>query len=252
MTVLIALTPESLAARIPAWTERWNARSGGWALVVDADRTLAPVDTGRQIGEVFALNEAIRATFEALGYATAAFVRVSEIWSEVPADRYAAQIEQVAAEVAIYAGWQALFAACVPRIPVLVVSAGIPRVWRQILDRHGFPEVPVIGGCHSAFDEYVVCPRVKESLVLHLQASGLRVAAAGDSAIDGPMLRAADLPLLVADHKGSAALRRELAGDPRVRHLQLDERTFPEFETLGHEALRQLLLADPGGSRAPC
>ena len=105
---------------------------------------LAPVDTGRQIGEVFALNEAIRATFEALGYATAAFVRVSEIWSEVPADRYAAQIEQVAAEVAIYAGWQALFAACVPRIPVLVVSAGIPRVWRQILDRHGFPEVPVI------------------------------------------------------------------------------------------------------------
>lgn len=252
MTVLIALTRESLVARMPAWTERWDPRTGGWALVVDADQTLAPVDTGRRIGEAFALNEAIRATFEALGYATAAFLRVSEIWSEVPVDRYVAEIERVAAQVAIYAGWQALLTACVPRIPVLVVSAGIPRVWRRILDRHGFPDVPVIGGCHTAFDEYVVCPQVKESLVLHLQASGLRVAAAGDSAIDEPMLRAADLPLLVADPKGSPALRRGLQGDPRVRHLQLDERTFPEFVTLSHEALGQLLLADPPGSRVLC
>jgi len=252
MTMLRALTRESLAARMPAWTERWGSRSGGWALVVDADRTLAPVDTGRRIGAAFALNEAIRTTFEALGYVTAAFLRVSEIWSDIPVDRYVAEIERVAAEVEIYAGWQELLAVCVPRMPVLVVSAGIPRVWRQILDRHGFPEVPVIGGCHTAFDEYVVCPRGKESLVLHLQASGLRVAAAGDSAIDELMLRAADLPLLVADHNGSPALRRELAGDPRVRHLQLDERTFSDFVMLGHEALAQLLLADPPESGVPC
>jgi len=249
---LFALTLESLVARMPAWTERWGLRAGSWALVIDADRTLAPVDTGRQIGEAFALNEAIRATFEAHGYATAAFLRVSEIWSDVPVDRYVAEIERVAAEVEVYAGWQVLLARCVPRMPVLVVSAGIPRVWRQVLDRHGFPEVPVIGGCHTAFDEYVVCPGVKESLVLHLQASGLRVAAAGDSAIDELMLRAADLPLLVADHKGSPALRRGLAGDSRVRHLQLDERTFPDFVTLGHEALAQLLLADPPESGKPC
>ena len=56
MTMLRALTRESLAARMPAWTERWGSRSGGWALVVDADRTLAPVDTGRRIGAAFALN----------------------------------------------------------------------------------------------------------------------------------------------------------------------------------------------------
>jgi len=87
---------------------------------------------------------------------------------------------------------------------------------------------------------------------LHLQASGLRVAAAGDSAIDELMLRAADLPLLVADHKGSPALRRELAGDPRVRHLQLDERTFSDFVPLGHEALAQLLLADSRESGVVC
>ena len=167
VTVLIALTRESLVARMPAWTERWDPRTGGWALVVDADQTLAPVDTGRRIGEAFALNEAIRATFEALGYATAAFLRVSEIWSEVPVDRYVAEIERVAAQVAIYAGWQALLTACVPRIPVLVVSAGIPRVWqaghrRAISDQRGNHALP-----RAPFGERVEPPADRPARVDH-------------------------------------------------------------------------------------
>jgi len=252
--MLPVLTPETFAELLPTlpMPVPWPPAVRGWALVVDADRTLAPVDTGRQVGEVFTVNQSIRATFEALGYVAEAFRRVSEIWSEVPADRYLAEIERVADETAIYPGWLELLAACTPQIPVLVASAGIPQVWRRILARHGFPRVPVIGGCHPALDRYVVCPLVKEALVRWLQARGLRVVVAGDSAIDEPMLRASDLPLLVADHRGSPALRHRLAGDPRVRHLKLDERTFVGLASIEPGALRALLTTDTQEPRIGC
>jgi phosphoserine phosphatase len=246
------LTSDLLAASLPALVERWRPGARRWALVVDADRTLAPDDTGRRVGEAFAINEPIRAVFEALGYVEEAFRRVSGIWSEVPPDRYLVEIERVAVETRIYGGWTDLFSVCLARIPIFVVSVGIPLVWRRILASHGFPEIPVIGGCHVAFDRHFICPRVKEALVLQLQQLGFQVAAAGDSLIDEPMLRAADLPLFVPDPKGSAALRQSLADDPRVYHLKLDERTFSGLRVMAPQALSRLLTdAGEGYADAP-
>lgn len=77
------LTSDLLAASLPALVERWRP-GAPLDIGADADRTLAPDDTGRRVGEAFAINEPIRAVFEALEYVEEAFRRVSGIGPEVP------------------------------------------------------------------------------------------------------------------------------------------------------------------------
>ena len=117
------------------------------------------------------------------------------------------------------------------RVPVIVITAGIPQVWRLVLERNGHAMVPVIGGCHQGLDEYVVCPETKAELVTLLQQVGWMVAAAGDGPIDFPMLELADIAIFVPDHKGSPALRAELHRVPHVRHLIVDDRRFDGLDT---------------------
>lgn len=200
--------------------------SPGVALVLDADRTLAPVDTGREVGRHFHLNDTIRAVFERLGYSREAFARVAAIWSEVPAERWVAVCAEVAREVAIHSAWMQVLKTLPTHVPVFAVTAGIPNIWKRALGAHGLARVRVIGGCHSAFDDYFVTPTCKEAVVRQLQSARCRVVAAGDSEIDLPMLRRADIPLFVADRRGSPRLLRRLDEVPGVQHFATDERRF--------------------------
>ena len=222
-------------------------RGGRVCLVIDADRTLAPQDTGRLVGRATGVDTAIRAIFEARGYVEEAFSLVAEVWSGLRADHYLAQVREVAGAVTIYAAWRTILSAARGRVPVVVVTAGIPQAWRAILDRLGHTEVPVVGGCHRDLDAYVVCPETKARLVGVLQDAGWRVVAAGDSPIDLPMLRRADVPLFVPDHNGSPALRAELHRVPGVRHLLVDERRFDGLATWRPEDVVGLI--HEGGSR---
>lgn len=198
----------------------------GVCLVIDADRTLAPEDSGRLIGQALGLNESIRAIFEEHGYTEPAFARVAEQWSRVPAARYRDEIERVSARITIHAAWTRIVTGLDRAVPIFVVTAGTPQVWRLALARAGFGDLPVIGGCHAALDSYFVCPEVKSDLVAILQCCGWQVVAAGDSLIDLPMLQRADWPLFVPDSKGSPALREQLFSVPNMRHLTIDDRRF--------------------------
>lgn len=201
------------------------------ALVVDADRTLSPDDSGRMVGEAFGLNRRIRAVFEGAGYNKDAFARVAEIWSEVPVSDYGAELTKVATQVHMREVWKPILKAALGRVPVVIVSSGIPQVWKSLLALAGFPGLVVIGGCHPQVDRYLVAPETKASVVQLLQRRGWPVLAAGDSPIDLPMLEAADHPVFVPDLKGSPALREALGSDPRVRHFIVDHQRFNGMRT---------------------
>jgi phosphoserine phosphatase len=212
------------------------------ALVLDADRTLAPVDTGRLIGKGFEVNGRIRSVFEERGYSTKAFLEVASVWGSVPEVMYLAAIERALPEVALHAGWRELLPQLSGEVQVVVVTAGIPQLWKNVLSRAGLSETPVIGGCRVGTDNYVVCPQGKASVVRTLQKRGMRVTAAGDSAIDLPMLQAADVGLVVPDYKGSPRLFEALQTQTHsLRHLALDERTFGLARVGVTELLSELL-----------
>ena len=216
-----------------------------YCLLVDADRTLAPEDTGRLVTSTFGLAEAIRAGFELHGYSPLGFATMSSIVSEIPVQSYLDECLRVAEGVALYQVWCSIFDALAAHVPVLVVTAGLPQVWRSVLDRHGYREIAVVGGCHRNLDDSLVTSESKALIVSLLQRAGWKVVAAGDSRIDLPMLIEADFPLFVADTKGSPALRACLGQVQRVRHLIVDDQRFEELNPITDlDIIRHLL---PGG-----
>jgi len=183
----------------------------------------------------------IRRLFETNGYSEGAFSSVAEVWAGVPSERYLSEVRRVALEVTVYPAWQEILRAAEVRSRVVIVSSGIPQAWRIVLDRMGWPDIPIVGGCHASLDDFLVCPETKEGVVALLQGAGWTVIAAGDSPIDLPMLERADIPLFVADSKGSPALREKLRQIPRVRHLIVDERRFDGLPTCTAEDVAQMM-----------
>lgn len=226
--------------------------SGGkTTLLLDADRTLSPSDTGRAVGRHFDVNDRIRGIFERMGYCNGAFEAVANVWSTIPVAAYLDAVQAEAEQVRLHPAWSMVLTAIAGRIRVEVVTAGIPQVWRTILDVAGFEQVQVWGGCHAALDDYVVSPETKAAVVAAHQQLGRRVIAAGDSEVDLPMLRAADIALFVADAKGSPRLRRRLPEIPGIRHFITDDQRFDEIPHVMSAQLIQDLLGIKGGSNAP-
>ena len=198
-----------------------------YCLVVDADRTLAPQDTGRLVGRATELDAIIRVIFEQCDYTEDAFQRVAATWGTLTVERYLAAIALTADAVTLHAAWAEILGGTGnDRLPGVIVTAGIPEVWRIVLKRDGLGHLPVVGGCHPGLDSYFVCSETKCELVELLQSIGWKVIAAGDSRIDLPMLQRADLPIFVPDSKGSPALRRLLHLLPATRHLIVDDQRF--------------------------
>jgi len=220
-----------------------NAGSRRGALVLDADRTLGLMDTGREVGSVLGLNARIRAMFERLGYTVEAFARHAEMWSAVPTQTYIAAIEEVAPRVRIHESWLRVFARA-RDVPTVVVTAGIPQLWENVLEHYGVGHIPVLGGLHSALDTCFVTPRCKAWVVRGMQRSAHFVVAAGDSEIDLEMLTAADLGLFVADRKGSPRLLRRVSNMAGVRHFVTDERRFPPLPPIHADELLDRLLKE--------
>lgn len=215
--------------------------TSGWSLVIDGDRTLAEPDTGRAVGMTFGVNPLIRSVFESHGYTTAAFQSVWAIWSAVPCDEYVARIDAVAATVRLYPAWLDVLTVAREFVPIIVVTSGIPQIWTQVLDRHDLAGIVVFGGCHAALDDCVVDSESKRSVVESMQRRGLKVIAAGDSLIDAPMLRQADLPIIVPDSKGNTWLREALGDATIPRTLDLgDGRRFSFPPIRSHEIVEIL------------
>lgn len=199
----------------------------GAALLLDADRTLTPIDTGREVGNAFGLNDQIRSIFENQGYSDAAFLAAARAWGSIPEHLYVAELERVADSTELYPFWSSLLPELFSSIQVVVVTSGIAQLWKRVMVSAGFQQVTVIGGCRQGTDSYVVSPDSKACLVRCLKHRGMHVAAAGDSIIDLPMLLEADEGFIVPDSKGSPRLFQRIESlDHRLRHLAVDNRSF--------------------------
>jgi|JI9StandDraft_1071089.scaffolds.fasta_scaffold24927_2 hypothetical protein len=226
---LMTLTGKTLHGELKKHVPLRDGHCFGTCLVVDADRTLSTEDTGLLIGRTLGVEKSIRLTFERLGYQDEAFTAVSGIWSAVRKEPYASAFENVADSIQLRSCWIEILNIVAHLIPVLVVTAGIPQVWRRALSNAGHHRIPVFGGCHWELDSYVISAQSKGDIVNALKNLGWKVIAAGDSRVDLPMLVAADVALFVPDLKGSPALRGELARVPTVRHLLVDEQRFDDL-----------------------
>lgn len=239
---LSSLAGKALSEELESYMPLRDGHPLGTCLVVDADRTLCIEDTGLLVGRALGIEDLIRRTFEQLGYKDEAFTAVSGLWSAIPKEAYVSELERVADAIRLRACWQEILNILADQVPVMVVTAGIPQVWRRTLSNAGHDRIPVFGGCHQELDRYAISARSKGDIVGALRDLGWIVVAAGDSLVDLPMLAAADMALFVPDAKGSPALRYELAKVPSVRHLLVDDRRFDGLPTCTAAEAAEMIL----------
>lgn len=212
-------------------------------LLIDADRTLAEVDASRELAVLLGVNDAVCATFRALGYTNEAFSRAAELFSSIPAVRYEREAQRIGRSVQIRGPFLDVLRATREHVKVAVVTAGSPTLWRQALLSNGVEGIEVLGGCHDDLDPWFVGADSKACLARALVDLGAYVAAAGDSPLDGPMLEVATLPIVVPDHRGSAPLIESMQRIGRARHLVVDDRRFQGLRPIHASELIATLIA---------
>jgi phosphoserine phosphatase len=227
------------------------AAAGRRVFLVDGDRTLTAEDTSRTFLSRAGLDPAvIKARFEADGYCFESFRFHAEVHIALGEHVFATLAPLVAAEVVPYPGAMGFLRAASADSAVFVVSAGIPRIWRHLLDRHGLPQVQVIGGVDPRHP--FVFGRAEKGTVAQLfRTQGGVIVGLGDSDVDAEMLGTATHAVVVTNHRRNADLLPHLVDHRSCWQVVTTGAPHPHLPALDWEALAGL-GADPQPQDAPC
>ncbi|KAF8345319.1 uracil phosphoribosyltransferase-domain-containing protein [Amanita rubescens] len=193
------------------------------ALVMDGDRTLAALDTGRLFWQTLSNSKSrdeddpLKAVFSStMGYSYAAFRQVALLYEEAVDDHeFDVTCEKVALTVTMHPEFVSLLRLVAEQDHVLaiVVTCGLGNLWEKILAKEGLSErVQVIGGGRIA-DGLIVTASVKATLVSRLRdVHHMYVSAFGDSTLDLGMLGEAHEAIVVVgeEHARSTTMEKDL------------------------------------------
>lgn len=230
-------------------------------LVLDADRTLAAVDTGMLFWERVSSPHLVenysplKMLFSSpLGYSYAAFRQATLLYEEAASDeRFESICLEVATVVQMYPEFVSLLQTVTKEkhIGAVIVTCGLRRVWERVLEKEGLGDkIKVIGGGRVA-DGYVVTATVKAALVARLQDTyRAYVWAFGDSPLDLEMLSKADQAIVVVGDEKTRSKTMEMNlfnlirdGSLRARQVVLPSDSLPRLNT---DALPLVSLTDQG------
>ncbi|MCJ1333997.1 hypothetical protein MMC10_010704 [Thelotrema lepadinum] len=183
-------------------------------LLLDADRTLAPVDTGDLFWKKAVKSKewpkhspGLKDIFEShLEYSYTAFRQATLLYEEANEKRFFDRIcRETASEVQMYPEFVSLLQVVAEYndVDAVIVTCGLSHVWNLVLEREGLSSsVKVVGGGLLA-DNFVVSPEVKQALASSLRWGGHRrtVWAFGDSPVDLDMMCTAQNAIVVVGHE---------------------------------------------------
>lgn len=209
--------------------------------LVDGDRTLTPEDTSRVFLSSAGLDPAIiKARFQRDGYCFEAFRFHAEMHVELGDEVFSRLAPQVARETVVFPGALAFLRAARARGRVFVVSAGIPRIWRHLLDQHDLPEVGVIGGIEPR-DPFVFGRSEKGFVAGMFSEVASSVVAVGDSDVDADMLTLAHHAVVVTNQKRNVDLLPHLSGHPSCWQVVAVGAPLPNLRVLPFEDVAGLV-----------
>lgn len=208
--------------------------------LVDGDRTLSPEDTSRVFLSRAGLDPSvIKARFQRDGYCFDAFRFHAEVHVALGDQVFSQLAPEVAHETPVFPGALAFLREAATRGRVFVVSAGIPRIWRELLDLHGLSDVGVIGGIEPRAP--FVFGRSEKGFVAGMFAEvASRVVAVGDSDVDAEMLTLAAHAVVVTNHKRNVDLLPHLEGHPSCWQVVAVGAPLPRLRVLSFEEVARL------------
>ncbi|KAL8869077.1 MAG: hypothetical protein Q9174_004542 [Haloplaca sp. 1 TL-2023] len=190
-------------------------------LMIDGDKTLTPQDTGMLFWKQVAQKQsmpgkelALKTLFGNMGYTYLAFRQAMLLHEEIAEEDYDELCADVASEVQIHADFVSLLQCAATRVGVgaVLVSCGLRRVWKKVLEREGLSDSVDIIAAGRLGDGYVITPNTKGALVSHLQDEhGIEVCAFGDGPMDMEMLSEADEAIVVVGDEESRSKAMDAA-----------------------------------------
>ena len=229
-------------------------------LVLDADRTLAAMDTGMLFWQKVPTSHPagrdgpLKALFSSsLGYSYTAFRQATLMYEEIADDeKFDSICHEVASVVTMYSEFVALLKLVMKEshVGAVIITCGLRRVWEKVLEREGLSKaVKVIGGGRIA-DGFVVTAGLKAALVARLQnLHQMYVWAFGDSVLDLEMLSTADQAIVVVGDEKTRSRTMDLGlfnvirdGGLQARQVVLPSDSMPRLNT---NMLPLISVADP-------
>lgn len=193
-----------------------EAAEGKAVFLVDGDRTLTPGDTSREfLAEAGIDPLLIKTRFQRDGYVFESFRFHAEMHLQLGAGVFAELSPRIAGRTDLYRGAAEFLRDATQRAFVVVVSAGIPRIWRSLLDLHGLNTLPVFGGIDPA-NPFVFGRREKGLVADLIRTRASAVVAVGDSDVDTEMMLRADHAVVVVNHRRNVDLVPHLRGHPAL------------------------------------
>jgi phosphoserine phosphatase len=209
--------------------------------LVDGDRTLTPEDTSRTFLEEGGLDPmTIKARFKRDGYVFDAFRFHAEVHLRLGEDAFATLAPTVAARVRLYDGAAEFLHEASRRALVVVVSAGIPRVWRSLVERCGIGDVPVFGGIDPS-NPFVFGRREKGLVTDLFRERASSVIGIGDSDVDTEMLLRAHHAVVVVNHRQNEDLVPHLLQHPSLWQVVPQGAAHDGIRTIGFSRLAHIL-----------
>ncbi|KAK4108051.1 hypothetical protein N656DRAFT_792774 [Canariomyces notabilis] len=223
-------------------------------LVLDADRTLAPDDTGAAFWKaVYKESNPLKALFGGpLRYSYTAFRQATLLYEEQADEQnYNAICERIASSVRLYPEMVSMLKHVGEHdhVAAVVVTCGLRRVWELVLAREGLSKVRVVGGGRLA-DGFVVTADVKAEVVRLLKSKyNLYTWVFGDGPLDLPMLQEAHKAIVVVGEEQARSKTMDaLLSDAVDKHgLCAHQVLLPQNVTprLDKQRLPLLQLSDP-------
>ena len=230
-------------------------------VVLDADRTLTPEDTGslywKIISKARTLDEGektLKVMFETLGHTYTGFFQAMLLYEATAnEEEFDAFCQEVASLVPMYPEFLSLLQLVKEQehVGAIVVTCGLRRIWEKVLAREGLSgSVIVVGGGRIA-DGFVVTPGVKGVLTARLRNTHkMHVWAFGHSPLDLEMLCAADQAIVVVieESRRSFGMDQALQNSIKVKGLQARQLLLPStvLPRLDSNILPIVKLTDSG------
>ena len=186
-----------------------NATQGDSVFLFDADNTLGPYDASQLILKHVGngLYKRMKDNFKR-GYSHYSFLMHHHIHNRADRGRFDGLVNELGGlicKAGFYPGIVDCLRDALTKGKVIVLTAGIPEVWRVALRAQGLPVFPdskggimVHGLVDGEEDSLVMDEQGKETFAKTLKEMGYYVVSVGDSQIDTGMLRVADAAFFVS------------------------------------------------------
>ncbi len=192
-----------------------NIRDGQNVILIDADRTLAPFDSA---SELFSMVEHLSwskfcAGFQHFGYTFEAFRESVIATSEIKTENYLKSCTEVANSIHLHRNAIDLLKGLHhgSGYPI-IVTCGISTIWRELLDKHDFHDIPIFGGAHFDVGHFLIGKEEKGVLANFFNTNGHRLISIGDSEVDELMMQQSDIAVMAHNHKDNRDLLPGLVG----------------------------------------